>query len=167
MGVRVGLAPCWNKLALRKKLKNLNAKSQLSIIYSFRDLSVHTDEQTKMARSTRIVILIKNIYTLWGQKRPSLGVSLPPFPVVTVMAAHCPRWLPPGLLWQLPSASLITLTGFVVLVITRRSIFSKNPALPYIFASISLFVLEMQLVVLQSKSVLEWEAVILVMPLCR
>jgi len=46
---------------------------------------------TDMARSTRLVSLIKNIYTLWGQKRPSLGVSLPPFPVVTVMAAHCPR----------------------------------------------------------------------------
>jgi len=28
VGVRVGVARCWNKLALRKKLRNLNAKSQ-------------------------------------------------------------------------------------------------------------------------------------------
>jgi len=30
---------------------------------------VETDEQTDMARSTRLVMLIKNIYTLWGRKR--------------------------------------------------------------------------------------------------
>jgi len=28
VGVRVGVARCWNKLALRKKLRNLHAKSQ-------------------------------------------------------------------------------------------------------------------------------------------
>jgi len=38
MGVRVGVAPRWNNLALRKKLKNLHAKSQLAY--------VHTDGQT-------------------------------------------------------------------------------------------------------------------------
>jgi len=42
-----------NKLALRKKLRNLHAKSQLSSFCSFRDLSVHTDGrkdgQTDMA----------------------------------------------------------------------------------------------------------------------
>jgi len=42
----VGVAPFWNKLALRMNLKNLYAKSQLSSFYSFRDLSVHTDRQT-------------------------------------------------------------------------------------------------------------------------
>jgi len=27
VGVRVGVTPCWNKLALRKKLRNLHTKS--------------------------------------------------------------------------------------------------------------------------------------------
>jgi len=30
---------------------------------------VETDGQTDMARSTRLVMLIKNIYTLWGRQR--------------------------------------------------------------------------------------------------
>jgi len=30
---------------------------------------VETDGQTDMARSTRLVTLINNIYTLWGRKR--------------------------------------------------------------------------------------------------
>jgi len=30
---------------------------------------VETDGQTDIARSTRLVMLIKNIYTLWGRKR--------------------------------------------------------------------------------------------------
>jgi len=51
---------CWNELALPKKLKNLHAK--LIRFYSFRDLSVHTDRQTDMARSTLLVILINNIF---------------------------------------------------------------------------------------------------------
>jgi len=34
-----------------------------------------TDGQTDMARSTRLVILIKNIYTLWGRKRFLLPVT--------------------------------------------------------------------------------------------
>jgi len=38
----------------------------------FRDLSVHLDGQTEgqtdMAISTRLVVLIKNIYNLWGRK---------------------------------------------------------------------------------------------------
>jgi len=46
----------------------LHVKSQHSSSYSFRDLSVNTDRrtdrQTDMTRSTRLVILIKNIYTL-------------------------------------------------------------------------------------------------------
>jgi len=41
----------------------------MPISYSFRDLSVHPVRQTGMAKSTRLVILIKNIYTLWGRKR--------------------------------------------------------------------------------------------------
>jgi len=32
-------------------------------------LFVETDGQTDMSRSTRLVMLIKNIYTLWGRKR--------------------------------------------------------------------------------------------------
>jgi len=34
-----------------------------------------TDRQTDMARSTRLVILIKNIYSLWGRKRFLLPVT--------------------------------------------------------------------------------------------
>jgi len=47
--------------------------------YTFQDLSVHPDGQTNgqtdMARSTRLVILIKNIYTLWDWKRFLLPVT--------------------------------------------------------------------------------------------
>jgi len=71
----VGVAHCWNKLAPRKKLRNLHAKSEQPSSYSFRDLSVHPDRQTDMARSTWLVILIKNIYTLWGRKRFLLPVT--------------------------------------------------------------------------------------------
>jgi len=38
-------------------------------------LKIRTDRQTDMARSTRLVILIKNIYTLWGRKRFLLPVT--------------------------------------------------------------------------------------------
>jgi len=37
--------------------------------------SVRTDGQTDMARSTRLVILIKNICTLWGRNRFLLPVT--------------------------------------------------------------------------------------------
>jgi len=54
---------------MRQKLRNLHAKSQEPSSYKFRDLSVYpdgqTDGQTDMARSTRLVILINNIHTLW------------------------------------------------------------------------------------------------------
>jgi len=46
VNVRVGVAPCWNKLALRRKSNNLHAKSQHSCSYSFRELCVHTDRRT-------------------------------------------------------------------------------------------------------------------------
>jgi len=36
---------------------------------------IRTDRQTGMARSTRLVILIKNICTLWGRKRFLLPVT--------------------------------------------------------------------------------------------
>jgi len=92
-------------LALRRKLRNLHAKSQYPSSYSFWDLSVHTDRQkysfkterlvfvetdgqtseisafirtdgkTVMARSTRLVILIKNIrvnmYFMGSETLPS------------------------------------------------------------------------------------------------
>jgi len=63
------------------------------VAYSFRDLSFYTDRRTDghgwidsasdpdqggqadMARSTRLVILIKNIYALWGRKRFRLPVT--------------------------------------------------------------------------------------------
>jgi len=37
--------------------------------------SIRTEGQADMARSTRLVILIKNIYTLWGRKRLLLLLS--------------------------------------------------------------------------------------------
>jgi len=36
---------------------------------------IRTHRQTDMARSTRLVILMKNIYTLWGRKRFFLPVT--------------------------------------------------------------------------------------------
>jgi len=39
---------------------------------------VDADRQTDMARSTRLVILINNIYTLWGRKRFLLPVTYLP-----------------------------------------------------------------------------------------
>jgi len=54
--------------------------------YSFRDHNVYTDRQTDgqmdMAISTRLVILIKNIYTLWGRKRFLLPVTYFPTNIV-------------------------------------------------------------------------------------
>jgi len=44
---------------------------------------IRTDGQTDMARSTRLVILIKNIYTLWGRKRFLLPVTYFPTNLVT------------------------------------------------------------------------------------
>jgi len=50
---------------------NLNSLALIvSEISAFR-----TDGQTDMARSTRLVILIKNIYILWGRKRFLLPVT--------------------------------------------------------------------------------------------
>jgi len=40
------------------------------------------DGQTEMARSTRLVVLIKNIYTLWGRKRFLLPVTYFPTNIV-------------------------------------------------------------------------------------
>jgi len=57
IGGRVGVAA-----------KDLHVKYQLSSLYSFQDLSVHTNGQTgvqtDLASSTRLVIVIKNIYIL-------------------------------------------------------------------------------------------------------
>jgi len=36
---------------------------------------IRTDGETDMARSSRLVILIKNIHTLWGRKRFLLPVT--------------------------------------------------------------------------------------------
>jgi len=89
------VAHCRNKLALRKKLRNLHAKSsgrgtllnlrrvRSSGIFmpSLNSLALIVSEiqrssgQTDMAISTRLVILIKNIYTLRGRKRFLLPVT--------------------------------------------------------------------------------------------
>jgi len=64
-----------NNLVLRTKLRNLNVKSQLSSSYNFRD-SQRSHGQTVrwtdvMAKTTRILILIKNIYTMGSKTLPS------------------------------------------------------------------------------------------------
>jgi len=70
VGVKVGVAPCWNKLELRKKLRNLHTKSQLFNFCSFRDLSVHPDGQTDgHGWIDSPSVPFKNTYTLWGRKR--------------------------------------------------------------------------------------------------
>jgi len=46
-------------------MPNLNS---LALIVSEISAFIRTDRQTDMARSTRLVILIKNVYTLWGRK---------------------------------------------------------------------------------------------------
>jgi len=47
-------------------MPNLNS---LALIVSEISAFIRTDGHTDMARSTRLVILIKNIYTLWGRQR--------------------------------------------------------------------------------------------------
>jgi len=69
----VGVAPCWNKRAMRKKLWNL--PNSLALIVSEILAFIRTDGQADMARSIQIVILIQNLYTLWGRKRFLLPVT--------------------------------------------------------------------------------------------
>jgi len=47
----------------------LLGKFQQESFKTERPVCVETDGQTDMARLTRVVMLIKNIYTLWGRKR--------------------------------------------------------------------------------------------------
>jgi len=47
----------------------------VSEISAFIRTDRRTDGQTNMARSTQLVILIKNIYTVWGRKRFLLPVT--------------------------------------------------------------------------------------------
>jgi len=47
----------------------------VSEISAFIRIDGQTDGHTDMARSTRLVILIKNMYTLWGRKRFLLPVT--------------------------------------------------------------------------------------------
>jgi len=60
-------------------MPNLNS---LALIVSEISAFIRTDRQTGIARSTRLVIPINNIYTLWGRKRnlfttSSLLISIP------------------------------------------------------------------------------------------
>jgi len=48
-----------------------------------------SDGQTDMARSTRVVILIKSIYTLWGRKRFILPVTYCPTNLVYPFTLFC------------------------------------------------------------------------------
>jgi len=47
----------------------------LAFVVSKISAFIRTDRQTDMARSTQLVTLIKNIYTLWGRKRFILPVT--------------------------------------------------------------------------------------------
>jgi len=49
--------------------------SIVTLIVSEISAFIRTEGQTDMARSSRLVILIKNIYTLWGRKRFLLPVT--------------------------------------------------------------------------------------------
>jgi len=52
---------------LSAKERRLLGKFQPDSFKTERLVCVETDGQTYMARSTRLVMLIKNIYTLWGR----------------------------------------------------------------------------------------------------
>jgi len=54
---------------LPAKERRLLGKFQSDSFKTERLVCVETDGQSDMARSTRLVMLIKNIYTLWGRKR--------------------------------------------------------------------------------------------------
>jgi len=54
-------------------MPNLNS---LALIVSEISAFIRTDGQTDMARSTRLVILIKNVYTLWAPLVVQLGVPI-------------------------------------------------------------------------------------------
>jgi len=54
---------------LPTKDTGLLGKFQPDSFKTERLVCVETDGQTDMARSNRLVMLIKNIYTLWGRKR--------------------------------------------------------------------------------------------------
>jgi len=96
--VRMGVAYSRNKLALRARLLNLNLRSQCSIFDSFRDIHVHIYaflrflgvKVANMARSTRLVILSKNIFTLCGRKRFLLPVTYFPTNLVYPYTVRVP-----------------------------------------------------------------------------
>jgi len=54
----------------------LLGKFQRNSFKTERLVCVETDGQTDMARSIRLVMLIKNIYTLWSESSPSLRCKL-------------------------------------------------------------------------------------------
>jgi len=62
-------------------MPNLNS---LALIVSEISEFIRTDGQTDMARSTWLVILIKNIYTLLGRKRILLPVTYFPTNLVYI-----------------------------------------------------------------------------------
>jgi len=78
-----GVVPCWNKLALRKKLRNLHKNLNFLAFVVFEiSTFIRTDRQTDMARSTWLVVLMKNIHNLWGRKRFLLPVTYSPTNII-------------------------------------------------------------------------------------
>jgi len=59
----------------RGTLQNQTCAAQKALIVSEIIAFIRTDGQTYMARSTRLVILVKNTCTLWGRKRFLLPVT--------------------------------------------------------------------------------------------
>jgi len=74
---------------------------------------IRTDGQMDMARSTRLVILSKNIYTLWGRKRFLLPVTYFPTNLVYLFTLRVT-----GILRKLTSAS----RSFYTLAVRSRGI---------------------------------------------
>jgi len=64
----IRLVPTYILPANKKKI--LLGKFQPDSFKTETLVCVGTDGQTDMARSTRLVMLIKNMYTLWGRKLP-------------------------------------------------------------------------------------------------
>jgi len=54
---------------LHAKERRLLGKFQPDGFKTERLVCVETDGQTNMARSTRLMMMIKSLYTLWGRKR--------------------------------------------------------------------------------------------------
>jgi len=68
----------------------MSSPNSLAFIVSDISAFIRTDRQADMARSARLGILIKNIYTLWGRKRFLLPVTYFPTNLVHPFTLQVP-----------------------------------------------------------------------------